>query len=318
MSSRPEEVGYDLARFAADAIDDRARVLGARLKSARATLEPEAVHQARVASRRLREALALAALADPARAEKAARGARRITRALSPLRTGDSLALTLVAAPLPAAAEEGRRRLLKHLERRRAKRLHDAARALAAPAAKKLVKRARQAAGRLGDAASPEVEKNRARFLALASEFVGARLRALDEHVAPLPPDPRPEDLHRGRILIKKLRYAWELLRPALPQERFGPIRQRLEAAQETGGRYHDLELLRELAEARRLREKDGARAAALAALEQALAAPIEEARRAFLTALLPLGGEEFRAALFSVLDPGGPTNGQVTTGNRQ
>ena len=65
MSSRPEEVGYDLARFTADALEDRARILRARLRELGVSYEPVTIHRTRVAARRMREALALAALVSP-------------------------------------------------------------------------------------------------------------------------------------------------------------------------------------------------------------------------------------------------------------
>ena len=71
------------------------------------------VHEARVASRRLREALpVLGARAKEAAVDRAGKGVRRITRALGPVRELD-VTLSLLAEPEGKGAAPARARLFR-------------------------------------------------------------------------------------------------------------------------------------------------------------------------------------------------------------
>lgn len=298
MSSRPEEVGYDLARFTADALEDWARILKERLKDLRGGLAPVDIHKARVAARRTREALALAALIDPDLSSKPSKRAREVVRALSHARTFDSLAAVATALGLPAGFDEARSALLAHLSARRESALAAAVEVLSARKVRRLPGRLRRVAEALRALPQPETP-DRARFFAVAAELLGPRLRALTAHAA-LAGSATADDLHEGRIATKKLRYAWELLRPALSPGAYSEIKRHLEEAQELGGQFHDLDLLREetLHLARRRKHK-----ISFDALLGYVEAQCDDRRRRFQQALAALG-PDFERRIFAILDP--------------
>jgi CHAD domain-containing protein len=212
--------------------------------------DPEAVHDARVATRRLREALPVIAPGKKGRA--LLRSARRITRALGPVRELDVALTTLVefgtstgvrpasiALVRTAIAEE--RQGLCARTPRRVKR--DDLKALGARAVEEMV-------------APPS--QRRARALAAEAEARGARkairLRAAIENAAGIY---LPDRLHEVRIGVKKLRYAMELVRElrnartpsrrvtSTVSTRTATARLRiLRQAQELLGCMHDLEML--------------------------------------------------------------------------
>jgi CHAD domain-containing protein len=234
-----------------------------RLQTLRRTLpgvrqgSATAIHQARVATRRLREALPLVAAGG--RGRKLQRRVRAITRALGPVRELDVAAIMLdeftaardashdTLAPLRRAVADERQRLLDQL-------LHALERADVDKLAKKAIAAARDAderpavpGGRTRDAGQRSASSLRAARRA-------ERLQASIENAAGLY---LPDRLHEVRIGVKKLRYAIEVLReldrpraarrstPAGARTR-GPAAalRVLKQAQELLGRMHDLEVL--------------------------------------------------------------------------
>jgi CHAD domain-containing protein len=216
----------------------RVTVLHSRLPLALSG-DVEGVHQARVASRRLREAVPVAASAvDPAVVATALKALRRVTRALGPVRELDvslgclrdleargaasPTAARMVAATL-ARERESRRVVLAHeLRPKRLARLDASIDALL---------------GRLdhapaGGAWRPEL----ARRLLTRSQ---ALRRAIDEAGALY----AVEALHEVRIAAKRLRYAIELAHEAKIS---GAARMvsRLKRVQDLLGHLHDLQVL--------------------------------------------------------------------------
>ncbi len=223
------------ARTPAAIVAERSGTLLAALALAQ-TLDTEGVHRARVASRRLRAALAAV---DGRRSARAARRVRRITRGLGPVRELD-VARDLLAALAPAldAADAGAvAGLGKHLTALRERRAARALRAL--PGLARLASRLGAVTSRLAlhderdDAAWAEETSRRMR--ARADQFEEAMTRVGDRFA--------PGRLHRVRVAAKKLRYAVEVAR--------GPRRSSLilglRRAQEILGDLHDLVVLRAL-----------------------------------------------------------------------
>lgn len=218
-----------------------------------------AVHQARVASRRLREALPVLAATHGAGGGEAVRRARkrvrRVTRALGPVRELD-VALTHLAeyeargAAAPAAIAVVRRDILRAREARRAAmlasltpgRLEKLRRPLAEVEAAPLEP---AAAG----AASARRIVGRAVRLAAAIDAAGGLYL--------------PDRLHAVRIAVKKLRYALEVQREIRPSRATARIGQ-LKAVQDLLGRIHDLEILIEHVRAAEAREAGTNRRVAL------------------------------------------------------
>ena len=196
------------------------------------------VHQARVASRRLREAVpVLTTGLKGSKAGKARRKIRRIAQALGTIRELDvTLGLIDELAArntLPRLAlEEIRGRVVKDQERRRHLMLKRVSRINVA----KLDRRLRS----VGDALqSAETEGWR--------ETLGARLlkrsKALAAAVEAAGALYEQERLHRVRIAAKKLRYAMELAAESGARSAVVPVRT-IKRVQDTLGRLHDLQVV--------------------------------------------------------------------------
>ncbi len=197
------------------------------------------VHQARVASRRLRGALPmLGARVDPDALDRVDRRVRRITRALGPVRELD-VALSLLAelegrgaapasaigrvrAAVTAERVKRRRDMLDEITPSRLDKLRKRLVGVAAPESRPL------AQGSSVDEAEAQSAR-RARRLRAAIERAGGIYLA--------------ERLHRVRIEAKKLRYALEIRRE-LTNSRSRTHLNRLKTQQDLLGRMHDLEIL--------------------------------------------------------------------------
>jgi CHAD domain-containing protein len=197
------------------------------------------VHQARVASRRLREALPLLGVrADADALDRADKRVRRITRALGPVRELDVTLLLLAelrrkkAAPARAIA-----RVREAVTEERQKRRRDMLAEIKPSRLDKLRKRL----VRVASPTSHPIAKGNA--LAEAGAQASSRavdLRAAIERAGGIYLADR---LHRVRVAAKKLRYALEIQRE-LTKSRSTTQLNRLKAQQDLLGRMHDLEIL--------------------------------------------------------------------------
>lgn len=196
------------------------------------------VHQARVASRRLREAVpVLAGTLRHSKAGKAARKIRRLTQALGSVRELD---VTLHLLDELASSDELSRAALQdvrlHVMAEREKKREAMLARLANVNINKLDRRLesvteavdRDASGAWRQALGARLVK-RAKILAGAIEQAG-QLYA-------------PENLHQVRIATKKLRYALELAADSAVASASPHVRA-LKRAQETLGRLNDLQVL--------------------------------------------------------------------------
>jgi CHAD domain-containing protein len=204
------------------------------------TGEPAAVHRARVATRRLREALAVLAVKRRS-VRRLRKDLRDLTRALGPVRELD-VTLGLVVRllhdepDLEGALETMRVRLMEKRARRRARLLHyiddvDIAGLLARIRA--IDADAREALASNRQAVDGEAVRRRIADRAARLEAAVNRAGALYA----------PEPLHEVRIALKKLRYALELGRAArLPHA----TRQAasLRRYQDLLGEWHDWQVL--------------------------------------------------------------------------
>jgi len=197
------------------------------------------VHLARVASRRLREALpVLGARADAGAVDRAGRRVRRITRALGPVRELD-VTLSLLdeleakgGAPKRALARV-RKAVLEERQKRRRAMLEE----IKPSRLEKLRKR-------LVEVAAPETHANAGgNALAEAAAQAGQRARKLKAALDRAGGIYLADRLHRVRIEAKKLRYALEIQRE-LTHSRSRARLNRLKRQQDLLGRIHDLEVL--------------------------------------------------------------------------
>ena len=197
------------------------------------------VHQARVASRRLRQALPLLSVrADANALDRADKRVRRITRALGPVRELDVTLLLLAelqktdAAPARAIARVREAVIEERLKRRRDM--------LAAIKPSKLDK-LRKRLVRVAAPASRRVAKGSA--LAEANAQAARRAGELRDAIDRAGGIYLADRLHRVRVAAKKLRYALEIHRE-LTKSRSTAQLNRLKVQQDLLGRMHDLEIL--------------------------------------------------------------------------
>ena len=213
----------------------------------------KSLHQARVATRRLRAAVPLC---GPGRkAEKLARAVRRLTRVLGPARELDVGALILdeletsddvpraAIDRLRAAIAEERHRLQEHVRDRLdefdVQKLRKRAVTLVRKDASEKVTRRVDAAG-----LARERTARRAQQLAASIEKAAALYL--------------PDRLHQVRIAVKKLRYTLELGSPTRDgRPRNAAALRLLKSMQDLLGRMHDLEML--IARARDIQSSPGA-----------------------------------------------------------
>ena len=225
----------------ASVVERRAAALARHLPDALAG-DLAGVHQARVASRRLRETLPLVAAGGGTRsAGRALRAVRRVTRALGPVRELD-VALDVLTGHLEAHADEVVEGLVVRawLERLRADRREAMLEALGARRLEQL----RDAVARVGVEVAT-IDAPRARdVLRALGERIDRRADALAGVVAQTGVLYAPDPLHAVRIATKKLRYAVELVAELQPRRMPPGLLRTLKRRQELLGRIHDLEVL--------------------------------------------------------------------------
>ncbi len=225
--------GADLAAL----IGRRREALLAHVDAARAG-DVKGVHQARVASRRLRESIPILAVGlDDVRAKRLGRGLRDLTRTLGPVRELD-VALGMVAE-LPLDGDDASRlratwsRWMQARRRPPARTLRKAlARAARLPLEKHLI--AFEAAR-----ATSDDQTWRTALAERLTERAGTLLDRIGQTGALFDAEP----LHEVRIAAKKLRYALELGDEAGVARLEARLRT-LKAAQDALGRLHDIDVL--------------------------------------------------------------------------
>ena len=197
--------------------------------------DARAVHRARVASRRAREALAMVEAAGAHHAAtRARRLARRLTRALGPVREMDvALAELGVVARVHRWPTDAEAALRRWLQDRRAERRRAMRRRLAAIGRRAVRARFASAASDLDERALADVARRQ-----LLRRADRVRRHALECGTLYA-----PDRLHALRIAVKKLRYAIEIASP-LAGETAGPALRALRAAQRRLGRLHDAQVL--------------------------------------------------------------------------
>ena len=220
-------------------LDRRSRALKRQLAAAVAGKDA-GVHQARVASRRLREALpVLTAGLQHTKAGKARRKIRKLTEALGTVRELD-VTLHLIdelaeRQGIPRAAlAEVRAEVMEAREDRRAVML----KRLDAVDTGKLAQRLGSV--RKAVAAAPATEDGWRNALAVR---IARRARRLEKAIAEAGQIYAPESLHHVRIAAKKLRYALEIV----DESGTVPCREivrTIKRVQDTLGRLHDLQVL--------------------------------------------------------------------------
>lgn len=232
-------MGVSRSPRSAQLLQQRVGGLRRTLRGVRAG-DVRSVHQARVATRRLRAALPLVEAGKAGR--RLERMARELTRMLGPVRELDVARLMLDefdrAADVPATAVDCLRRVIEH-ERWTLHR--DAARWIDEVDIDRLQRKALRALER-----KPRVAKgppDRQLQVAAARRRAARRAERLQGVVDAAGTMYLPDRLHQVRIAVKKLRYALEVVRDLSGSRAEARIRA-LKRLQDLLGRMHDLEVL--------------------------------------------------------------------------
>lgn len=200
----------------------------------------DAIHQARVATRRVREVLPLAGRAHAHWMKKTV---RRLTRALGPVRELDVARLTLDETAREAGETGGGVAALRQaLAEERAARHARLTRAVARADLDRLQRRMIAGAGRRV-AASGSAAADRDARVAEAVGRAARRADAVDAAMARAGAMYLPDRLHEVRIAVKKLRYAVEIV-TELRRSRATARLALLKRVQDCLGQMHDLDVL--------------------------------------------------------------------------
>jgi CHAD domain-containing protein len=210
-----------------------------------------AVHQARVATRRIREAIPLIARGRPGKTLR--KSVRRLTRALGPVRELDVALLNLdqirASGEVPETAVA---RLQQLITEERARVGGEMLRRIGQYNLPKLQRKAVDAARR-GPVVRGTRDPNRAAAAMARAARRAERLRDAMENAAGIY---LPDRLHQVRIAVKKLRYTLEIARDLSGSRAAARIRT-LKRVQDLLGRMHDLEML--IARTRAIQSRAGA-----------------------------------------------------------
>jgi CHAD domain-containing protein len=238
MGPEPGDLGTEASAALARVLTRRIDALRAHAEAAREGTV-EGVHQARVATRRLREAVPVAAAGlRSVRRKRIRRALRTLTRALGPVRDCDVVLLLIAGlesgddVDLQALRQTWTREVLAE----RGQRRRSLRRALAPPRIDTLSR----AVAALASARAAATEQGWRRRLAARLDQRARRLRQRIDEAGPLFV---PDRLHAVRIAGKQLRYALELA-DECRLAAVGPLLARLKRNQDTLGRLQDLDTL--------------------------------------------------------------------------
>jgi len=216
----------------ANALRRSAAVFSAQIDLARGG-DPKAIHRARVATRRLREALAVTGAALGGDAAALRREFRTITAALGPLRELDvSNKLLMDLADVSSWPADAVSRVEQLGLKQRAKVLDEFHDALAGDEAKALVRRVRAVARDVKDMDDSRVSG------VIASRYA-RRLREFNQALREAGTVYAGDRLHRVRIAAKKLRYLIEFGDTANAE-----ALRRLKRLQKILGKLHDAQMV--------------------------------------------------------------------------
>ena len=234
-------------------IRQRVSALGRELAGARSG-DVHAVHQARVATRRLREALPL--VASGGKARRLARGVRRLTRALGPVRELDVVLQMLEGLATSGRVSRDAAAVLTQLIADERESLHaKAVRRIDGCDLERMRHRAVAAAKRGLQVVPGRGAKTSAKSVA-AWQRAARRAERLREATDSAAGIYLPDRLHKVRIAVKKLRYTLEIThqisgaragRAAGGARSTRSVRGQIAAlkrAQDLLGQMHDLEML--------------------------------------------------------------------------
>jgi CHAD domain-containing protein len=211
----------------------------------------QAVHQARVATRRIREALPLVTRGRSGKSLK--KSVRKLTRALGPVRELDVALMNLDQLRTSGDVSEAAVARLRQLITEERQRLGaEMVRLISHFNQAKFQKKAIDAAARGPESSGTRDPRRIAAALSRAARRAEGLRAAMDNAAGIYLPD----RLHRVRIAVKKLRYGLEIAQDLSGSRAIARIRT-LKRVQDLLGRMHDLEML--IARTRAIQSRAGA-----------------------------------------------------------
>ena len=219
-------------------IRQRLLVLNRTLPSARDG-DADAIHQARVATRRVREALPLVTRGSKER--KLTKAVSRLTRALGRVRELDVALVNLDEVTADAAMQTEGINLLRAILKDERQRLYaDMAERIDRVDPEKLQRKALAAAARHAESEDDALSAGRMKKVIKRAARRAVSLQAAIDNAGGIY---LPDRLHEVRIAVKKLRYVLEIARELSRSRASARIRM-LKTVQDLLGRMHDLEML--------------------------------------------------------------------------
>jgi len=216
------------------------------MDKALSTADPEDIHDLRVASRRLREGLALfSPCYPPAECARFGKSFRRVTRAMGAIRNTDEALLffTALAEDLGEPCRAELEQVQDSFRARRKKELKRLRTALRESAPRALRTRYQRVVSSPSLFTSPRTSVDLFAPLSLfAGEAIAAGLAPVMELVPQAQLAGEIEAQHRLRIAIKHFRYRSEILSPLFGAA-FPAVHSRLKAYQDVLGQMHDLDV---------------------------------------------------------------------------
>ena len=201
--------------------------------------EPGGIHQARVATRRVREALPLVTRGAPGRKWK--KRVSGLTRALGRVRELDVALMNLDELTADAALQSEGIDVLRTILKEERQRLYaDMAEQVDRVDLQKLQRKALSAAARLVESEAEDASAKRLKAVIKRAARRAVSLQAAIDNAGGIY---LPDRLHEVRIAVKKLRYVLEIARE-LSRSRASARIRTLKSVQDLLGRMHDLEML--------------------------------------------------------------------------
>jgi CHAD domain-containing protein len=213
--------------------------------------ETKALHKARVASRRIREALPVVAASAPAsKVKKLRRRLRELTQSLGPIRELDvELGLLDKEADSDAVPQAALKMVRREVAARRQALRHDLGENPPVGDIKKLIKKLEKI-GKRGEGRGKKAAKREMAWRGVLATRLLRRAKDLRASIDAAGPLYTPERIHGVRISTKKLRYALEIAQEA-GVSGAGEAVKALKKHQERLGKLHDFQgLLKHVREA--------------------------------------------------------------------
>ena len=224
---------------------------------AREGIDPEGVHDMRVATRRLRAALKLLGetVYDPQITDRYRKGLRRLANSLGETRDTDVFLehLKEYIAALPEADQAGLDPLRRELVHRHHKSRNTMLKALDSAKIEKLLRKLEHFVYTPGRGLAPDDKDDNEASPSLVRHFAAsATWRRYEEVLAyetVIGPQTQIAVLHRLRVACKRLRYTLEFFEDALPATSFKSLHDQLVKVQDALGILHDHQVASDLSE---------------------------------------------------------------------